>query len=89
MTLPIPTSSVLRTTSTETALPVRCRRSIIGEDGVVRLGIIHDCEDLHVFNVFFDSVTIRNTTETDGVEVMWSHDAHESTTTWPSIRTTT
>jgi hypothetical protein len=39
---------------------------------VTRLGIIHDFDDLHLFNVFFDSVTIRNTTESDGVEVMWS-----------------
>ncbi len=32
-----------------------------------------DFEDLHEFNIFFNSVTIRNKTETDGVELMWTH----------------
>ena len=32
-----------------------------------------DFEDLHQFNVYFDNVFIRNTTETNGVEVMASH----------------
>jgi hypothetical protein len=41
-------------------------------DGLIDL-IIHDFNDLHRFNVFFDSVTVHNTTETDGVELMWSH----------------
>jgi hypothetical protein len=41
-------------------------------DGVIDL-IIHDFDDLHRFNIFFDSVTIHNTTETNGVELMWSH----------------
>jgi hypothetical protein len=46
---------------------------VVGPDGVARLGIIHDFGDLHRFNVFFDNVFVRNTTETDGVEAMWSH----------------
>jgi Putative beta barrel porin-7 (BBP7) len=32
-----------------------------------------DFEDLHEFNIFFNNVTIHNRTETDGVELMWSH----------------
>jgi Putative beta barrel porin-7 (BBP7) len=32
-----------------------------------------DFEDLHEFNIFFDNVTIHNHTETDGVELMWTH----------------
>ncbi len=60
---------------------------IIGEDGVARLGVIHDWEDLHVFNVFFDNVTIRNTTETDGVEAMWRKTSPIATT-WQKNRTT-
>jgi hypothetical protein len=47
---------------------------IVGEDGVARLGVLHDWEDLHNFNVYFDNVTLRNTTESDGVEAMWSQD---------------
>jgi hypothetical protein len=42
-------------------------------DGDGLIDMIVDWDDLHRFNVFFDSVTIRNTTETDGVELMWSH----------------
>jgi hypothetical protein len=38
-----------------------------------QLVLIHDFDDLHEFNVFFNSVTIRNTTETNGIELMWSH----------------
>ena len=32
-----------------------------------------DFDDLHEFNVFFNNVTIHNRTETNGVELMWSH----------------
>jgi len=56
----------------------------IDEDGVPGAGVIVDPDgnvilvftdfgDLHEFNIFFDNVYIRNTTETDGVELMWSH----------------
>lgn len=38
------------------------------------IGHIVDFDDLHTFNIFFDNVTVRNRTETDGVEAMWSHD---------------
>jgi hypothetical protein len=41
-------------------------------DGVIDL-IFVDFDDLHEFNIFFDNVFIRNTTETNGVELMWSH----------------
>jgi hypothetical protein len=44
-----------------------------GPDGVLRLAVLKDFGDLHTFNVFFDNVTVRNTTETDGVEAMWTH----------------
>lgn len=46
-------------------------QAVIGPNGEVIL--ITDFEDLHFFNVFFDTVTVHNTTETDGVEAMWSH----------------
>jgi hypothetical protein len=46
---------------------------VVGPDGVARLGIIHDFGDLHRFNIFFDNVLVRNTTETNGVEAMWTH----------------
>jgi hypothetical protein len=36
--------------------------------------IVHDFNDLHQFNVAFDFVNIRNTTETSGVEAMWTHE---------------
>jgi hypothetical protein len=35
--------------------------------------LVTDFDDLHIFNIFFDSVTVHNTTETNGVEAMWSH----------------
>jgi hypothetical protein len=47
---------------------------VIGPDGVARLSFIHDFDDLHKFNVFFDSVRIHSRTETDGIEAMWVHD---------------
>jgi hypothetical protein len=57
----------------------------IDEDGIPGAGIIlnadgdpilffTDFDDLHLFNIFFDNVLIRNTTRTDGVEAMWTHD---------------
>jgi hypothetical protein len=33
-----------------------------------------DFDDLHEFNVAFDQVTLRNSTETDGIEAMWTHE---------------
>ncbi|MEX0641585.1 MAG: BBP7 family outer membrane beta-barrel protein, partial [Pirellulales bacterium] len=57
----------------------------IDEDGIPGSGVIldpdgnpilffTDFDDLHQFNIFFDNATIRNTTQTDGVEAMWTHD---------------
>ena len=43
-----------------------------GDD--VLIGTIVDNGDFHVFNVFFDQVTVRNTTEIDGVELMRTHE---------------
>ncbi|NOZ40131.1 MAG: BBP7 family outer membrane beta-barrel protein [Planctomycetes bacterium] len=40
----------------------------IGDDEVI--GIAVDLDDLHLFNVTFDQVFLRNTTETQGVEIM-------------------
>ncbi len=45
---------------------------IVDADGNIIL-IFTDFEDLHEFNIFFDSVFVRSTTETDGVELMWTH----------------
>lgn len=47
---------------------------VLGPDGLPRLTTVTDFGDLHRFNVYFDSVTVSNVTETDGVELMWSHD---------------
>jgi hypothetical protein len=46
-----------------------------GPGGPLPPGIAHavDFGDLHTFNVFFDNVTVRNRTEVNGVEAMWSH----------------
>jgi hypothetical protein len=38
------------------------------------IGHIVDFDDLHTFNIFFDNVVVRNRTETDGVEAMWTHE---------------
>jgi hypothetical protein len=40
---------------------------------VPSFAVIHDFDDLHEFNVFFDSVLVHNATQTDGVEAMWTH----------------
>ncbi len=45
---------------------------VVNPDGTI--GHIVDFGDLHTFNIFFDSVTVRSTTQTDGVEAMWTHD---------------
>lgn len=49
----------------------------IDGDGTIEAGeiiaIINNFGDLHTFNVFFDQVTVRNTTEMDGVELMRTH----------------
>jgi Putative beta barrel porin-7 (BBP7) len=44
----------------------------INGDGIIDLVFV-DFDDLHEFNIFFDNVLIRNSTETNGVELMWSH----------------
>ncbi len=41
-------------------------------DGNV-IGIFNDFDDLHDFNVFFDSITVTSFVKTDGIEAMWSH----------------
>jgi hypothetical protein len=46
---------------------------VVGPDGIIRTGFIHDFDDLHEFNIFFDSVTVHNRTLTSGVEVMSTH----------------
>src|SRR4051794_21382756 len=46
---------------------------IVGPDGVPRLGFLHDFDDLHKFDIFFDNVTVHNRTQTGGVELMWNH----------------
>jgi hypothetical protein len=45
---------------------------VLNADGDVIL-VFTDFDDLHEFNIFFDNVTIRSITETDGVELMWTH----------------
>jgi len=47
--------------------------TVIGPDGVARLAFIHDYDDLHEFNIFFDSVTVHSRTNTSGVEIMSTH----------------
>ncbi|MFO0788746.1 MAG: BBP7 family outer membrane beta-barrel protein [Pirellulales bacterium] len=39
-------------------------------------GIAHivDFDDLHTFNIYFDSVSVRTDTQMDGIEAMWTHD---------------
>ena len=46
---------------------------LVGPDGSPVIGYIQDFGDLHRFNVFFDSVSVHNRTETGGVEVMSTH----------------
>jgi Putative beta barrel porin-7 (BBP7) len=46
---------------------------VSGEITLVPFLQFTDFEDLHEFNVFFNNVTIHNVTETDGVELMWTH----------------
>jgi hypothetical protein len=45
---------------------------VVNPDGTI--GHIVDFDDLHTFNIFFDTVTVRNTSQVDGVEAMWTHD---------------
>lgn len=45
---------------------------VILPDGSI--GHVVDFGDLHTFNVFFDSVTVRTQTQMDGVEAMWTQD---------------
>jgi hypothetical protein len=45
---------------------------LVDADGNV-IGILTDFDDLHEFNIFFDNVTVSTHTETDGVELMWTH----------------
>jgi hypothetical protein len=44
-----------------------------GVDADGNLFLFTDWGDLHEFNIFFNNVTIHNHTETDGIELMWSH----------------
>ena len=44
---------------------------MIDDDEVI--GIAVDFDDLHMFNVTFDQVSVRNKTETQGVEIMRTH----------------
>ena len=46
---------------------------VVDEDGNVIL-LFTDFDDLHKFDIFFDSVLVRNQTKVDGVEAMWTHD---------------
>lgn len=46
---------------------------VVGPDGVARLGFLHDFDDLHEFNVYFDSVNVHTRTQTSGIEVMATH----------------
>jgi hypothetical protein len=45
----------------------------VNGDGVIDI-VTTDFGDLHEFNIFFDNVTVRNRTQTDGVEAMWTHE---------------
>jgi hypothetical protein len=47
--------------------------TVVGPGGVLLLTTVTDFDDLHLFNVAFDQVIVRNTTETRGVEAMWTH----------------
>jgi hypothetical protein len=47
---------------------------VIGPDGVPRQAFLHDFDDLHKFDVFFDQVTVHNRTTTAGIEAMWTHE---------------
>jgi hypothetical protein len=44
----------------------------VDDDEIV--GVVTDFGDLHRFNVFFDTVVVRNRTEMDGVELMATHE---------------
>ncbi len=45
---------------------------VINADGTI--GFVHDFGDLFKYDVFFDSVTVHNRTNTNGVEAMWTHE---------------
>lgn len=45
---------------------------VLDPDGNI-VGIFTDFGDMHEFNIFFDNVTVTSHTETDGVELMWTH----------------
>lgn len=45
---------------------------IVDVDGNVVL-LFTDFDDLHKFDIFFDSVNVRSTTQVNGVETMWTH----------------
>lgn len=46
---------------------------LVDADGNV-IGMVTDFNDLHKFDIFFDSVFVRSQTQVDGVEAMWTHD---------------
>jgi hypothetical protein len=43
------------------------------EGELIPVAIVHDWDDLHQFNVYFDNVLVRNTTKVDGVDLMYTH----------------
>ena len=45
---------------------------LLDADGNI-IAIFNDFDDLHDFDVFFDSVTVTSFVKTDGVEAMWTH----------------
>jgi Putative beta barrel porin-7 (BBP7) len=46
---------------------------VVDEDGNI-IALVTDFGDLHQFNIAFDSVNIRSTTDMDGVELMWTQE---------------
>ncbi len=48
--------------------------TIIGPDGVARLGYLQDFDDLHKFDIYFDTVSVHNRTQTGGIEIMGTHE---------------
>jgi hypothetical protein len=51
-------------------------QDVDGNDVII--GTITDFDDLHRFNVRFDQLTVRNTTQTQGVEIMRTHELDNS-----------
>ena len=47
---------------------------VIGPGGLATVAFIHDFDDLHKFDIYFNTVAVHSRTNTNGVELMWSHD---------------